>query len=101
MGRIFRIYSHCLHSCIHSSLQILEINDNGIYSAVEVQERNDIKTGGIYQVCVNTTYTVHTLHRPDCKRSILHKIPPGYSSQFTPSCKHPLSADRQYTLVTY
>ena len=30
--------------------QILEINDNGIYSAVEVQERNDIKTGGIYQV---------------------------------------------------
>ena len=32
------------------NFQILEINDNGIYSAVEVQERNDIKTGGIYQV---------------------------------------------------
>ncbi|KAL5247946.1 hypothetical protein ACHWQZ_G017196 [Mnemiopsis leidyi] len=31
-------------------VEILEINDNGIYSAVEVQERNDIKTGGIYQL---------------------------------------------------
>ena len=37
--------------------QILEINDNGIYSAVEVQERNDIKTGGIYQVKLHISYS--------------------------------------------
>eukprot|EP00116_Pleurobrachia_bachei_P001294 sb/3461556/ len=31
-------------------VEVLEINDNGIYSAVEVQQRSDIKTGGVYQL---------------------------------------------------